>query len=127
MEEEERRERRKEKRKKTHLHQSPLNLSIGRSTLTKPPTSNSINFIHENNTWFMFFCIGKHFSNHSCGFTNVFIDNLRLASFERSEKRVARGTTRRSLEDLELEKTKKGNVVLDEILGASLVVEAIHE
>jgi hypothetical protein len=40
---------------------------------------------------------------------------------------VARGMTRCSLEDLELEKTKKGNVVLDEMLGASLGVEAIHE
>jgi hypothetical protein len=70
-------------RKKTHLHQSPLNLSIGRSTLTKPPTSDGINLIHENDTWFMFFCIGKHFSNHSRGFTNVFVDNLGLARFER--------------------------------------------
>lgn len=75
----------------------------------------------------MFFCIGKHFSNHSRGFTNVFIDNLRLASFERSEKRVAVGMKRCSLEDLELEKTKKGNVVLDEMLGAGLGVEGIHE
>jgi hypothetical protein len=73
------------KEKTTHLHQSPLNFSIGRSTLTKPPSSNSINFIHENNTWFMFFCIGKHFSNHSGGFTNVFVDNL-LVSERRAER-----------------------------------------
>jgi len=63
----------------THLHERPLNLTIGRSTFTKPPTSNSINLIHKDNTRFMFFCIGKHFSNHSCGFTNVFVDNLSSA------------------------------------------------
>jgi hypothetical protein len=94
MEEEERRERRRqERRKKTHLHQSPLNFSIGRGTLTKPPSSNSINFIHENNTWFMFFCIGKHFSNHSCGFTNVFVHNLLVS--ERRAERDARSVTGR--------------------------------
>lgn len=77
----------KERKKKTHLHQSPLNLSIGRSTLTKPPSTNSINLIHKDDTWFMFFCIGEHFSNHSCGFTNVFIDNLGLASIDLRAKR----------------------------------------
>jgi len=88
------------KEKKTHLHQSPLNLSIGRSTLTKPPTSNSIDFIHENNTWFMFFCIGKHFSNHSCGFTNVFIDNLPVS--ELRAKREASGDQRAEEKDEEV-------------------------
>jgi len=118
MEEERLKEEEGGRREKAHLHQSPLNLSIGRSTLTKPPTSNSIDFIHENNTWFVFFCIGKHLSNHSCGFTNVFVDNLILASCERSEKRVARGMTRCSLEDyVKLERTERRSVDLGELWG----------
>ena len=56
--------RRKEERiRKTNLHQSPLNLPISTSPLTKPPSPNRINLIHENNTRFMFLCVGKHFSN----------------------------------------------------------------
>jgi hypothetical protein len=61
---------------KTHLHQSPLDLSIRTCSLTKPPTSNRIDLIHENDTRLMFLGIGKHFSNQSGGFTNVLVDDL---------------------------------------------------
>jgi hypothetical protein len=60
----------------TYLHKRSLNLSIRTSPLTKPPPSNRVNLIHEDNTRFMFSRIGEHLSDQSRGFTDIFVDNL---------------------------------------------------
>jgi len=78
------------RRKKTHLHQSPLDFSIRTRSLTKPPTSNRIDLIHEDNTGFMFFGIGKHLSNQSSGFTNVLVDDLDVSRRSLQEGGVGR-------------------------------------
>jgi len=64
------------------LHQSSLNLTIRTSSLTEPPSTNSINLIHEDDTRFVFLRVSEHFSNESCGFSDVFVDDRGGDDFE---------------------------------------------
>lgn len=63
----------------THLHEGSLDLSIGASSLTEPSSSNSINLIHEDDTWLVLSRVRKHLSDHSRRFSDVFIDNLHVS------------------------------------------------
>lgn len=57
------------------LHQSSLHLSVCRITLTEPPASNRVDFVHEDDAGFVISCIAEHFSNNSRRLSNVFVDN----------------------------------------------------
>ena len=57
------------------LHQSSLHLSVCRITLTEPPASNRVDFVHKDDAGFVISCITEHLSNNSCRLSNVFVDN----------------------------------------------------
>lgn len=66
----------------THLHQRPLNLSIRASSLAETSSTNSIDLVHEDDTWFVFFGVGEHFSDQSSRLSDVFVDDLGSAELE---------------------------------------------
>lgn len=57
------------------LHKRALNLTIGRCTLTKAPSTDSVDLIHEDNAGFMLFRVTEHLADQACGFSNVLVDN----------------------------------------------------
>ena len=66
----------------TYFHQCSLNFTISTRTLWKPPTTNSINFIHEDDTWFMITGVAKHFTNDASRFTDILVNDSRWHDFE---------------------------------------------
>ncbi len=59
-----------------HLHQRSLYFPIGASSLREPSSTDSVNLVHENDTWFMFTSVREHLPDQTSGFTNVFVDDL---------------------------------------------------
>lgn len=64
---------------RAHLHKCSLNLTICTGSLTESSSSNSVDFVHEDNARFVFLSVGEHFSNHSCRLSDVLIDNLQIS------------------------------------------------
>lgn len=58
------------------LQHGPLNLIVSTGTIIKSSTSNSVDFIKEDDTGLFRSSHFEQFSNHSCTFSNVLLDQL---------------------------------------------------
>jgi hypothetical protein len=57
------------------FHQGSLNLSVGRGTFRESAATDGIDFIHEDDTGFVFSGVAEHFADETGGFTDVLVDD----------------------------------------------------
>mmetsp|Transcript_19451 Transcript_19451/g.39998 ORF Transcript_19451/g.39998 Transcript_19451/m.39998 type:complete len:208 (-) Transcript_19451:564-1187(-) len=59
-----------------------LNLTIRTRTLRKSTSTDGIDFVHKDYAWFVILGKAKHFSNHTCRFSNILVHNGRRNNFQ---------------------------------------------
>ena len=57
------------------LHQCSLDFSVCACSLAESTPTNGIDFVHKDNTWLFRLGIGEHFTDETCTFTNVLVNN----------------------------------------------------
>ena len=62
-------------RMKAYLHECPLNFSVSTGSLRKPPSTNSINLIHEDDARFVFARVPEHLTHHARRLADVLVDD----------------------------------------------------
>lgn len=64
----------------THLHERPLDLSVRRSTLAEPSSTDGIDLIHEDDTRLVLSRVGEHLPDKTSRLSNVLVNNLSSAA-----------------------------------------------